>query len=584
MNNSAYVVMWSEAERTSSSSRFADELRQRHAFKVLVDTPRLLVLGLAGAPHLLLPRCQGILWGHLFSRAASDRIVSDDGDALANGAAEQFLEDYWGGYVAIRTRCNGLEILRDPSGAVACYHAEVDGTHIVTSRPDLLFSLGLMRPAIDFTIVAQSLAYSDLRPATTALRGVSEILPGVAISLDGGKITSRCAWSPWAHVDGNSDTREFTPAVAKLRDVIKVTLRAWGGALPRPMLEISGGLDSSIVAAGFGTEAGTKCLTFGPAIGDPDERPYARAVATHLGLDLVELMPMVELVDLTRSDAHHLPRPCARGFSQALDRPIQDLAADLGVDAFVGGGGGDSVFCHLQSALPVVDRLMHEGPTKGVLDTAREIASLSRTNTWQVLLVAAKRWGRRSSRMPKPRPNRFLAESVWRSLPWPAGNPWLEAPPGVPPAKKRHVWSLIGIQNHLEGYGREAMAPLISPLLSQPIVETCLGIPSWLWSVGGNNRALAREAFRGMLPNSIIDRRTKGGFDTFVVRLIESNQALIRTMLTEGTLAREGLLDGQAIADFLNSRLADNEGVAELLALVDAEAWVSSWQSAPSYF
>ncbi|MES2443324.1 MAG: asparagine synthase-related protein [Pseudomonadota bacterium] len=579
MNNSTYVLMWSESEWASKCGQFAEELRRRQDLQILIETPKLLVLGMAGAAHVPLPLGQGIIWGHLFSRATSARITPDNCGMLAAGPAEQFLERYWGGYVAIRIQGAGLEILRDPSGAIACYHAEVEGVHIVTSRPDLLFSLGLMKPRIDWTIVAQSLAYSDLRPAMTALRGVSEILPGVSARLEAGKIDTRCAWSPWAHVDGNSETSEFLPAVMKLREAAVTTLQAWGSVFQRPMLEISGGLDSSIVSAGFDAEPGTTCLTFGPASGDPDERPYARAVATHLGLDLVELMPKVELVDLTWSDAHHLPRPCARAFAQALDRPIQTLAADLGVDAFVGGGGGDSVFCHLQSALPVVDRLLHEGLTGGVLDTAREIAILSRTNTWQVLLVATKRWRRRSSKMPKPRPNRFLAEAILRTLPWPAGNPWLEAPPGVPPAKKRHVWALIGIQNHLEGYGREAMAPLVSPLLSQPIVETCLNIPSWLWSVGGNNRALAREAFRGMLPDSIIDRRTKGGFDTFVVRLIESNQALIRTMLTEGALAREGLLNRTAIADFLDGRLADNEGVAELLALVDAEAWATSWES-----
>jgi asparagine synthase (glutamine-hydrolysing) len=367
-------------------------------------------------------------------------------------------------------------------------------------------------------------------------------------------------------------------SVRALQEAMRTTLAAWGGCFERPLLEISGGLDSSIVAAGLASAGSAHCLTFGPPPGDPDERPYARAVAQHLGLALTELSPGIEGIDVSRSDARHLPRPCARSFSQALDRPIQALARELGSDAFIGGGGGDSVFCHLQSAHPLIDRLEHEGPNTGTIRTALDIAQQSRTHLWAVFQTAARRWGRRRNRFPSARPNRFLAVDALEALPWPAGNAWLEAPAHLAPGKKRHGWAILAIHNHLEGYGREALAPHISPLMSQPIVETCLAIPSWLWIEGGNNRVIAREAFRDMLPASVIDRRTKGGFDTFAVQLIEANRPLIEAMLLEGALARERLLDAGDVERFLHGRLGDNEGVAELLSLVDVEAWVGEWE------
>ncbi len=578
MNQSAFLAVIGAHADSSTVAGFMEWIRQRPGLVPIIETPNLVAIGAPDAAQLVLPHGQGVIWGHVFERSSGVRVVKAGQPDLARADAEHFLSRYWGGYLAVRTHGGGIELLRDPSGGVAGYHCELDGCHFVTTQPRLLFESGLLRPEIDWTIVAQSLAFSDLRPAATALRGVSELLPGVAAQVENGRCETRCAWSPWHFARPEAEIRDRQTAIVALRAAIGMTLEAWGQCLARPLLEISGGLDSSLVAAGLGLASSARCLTFGPPPGDPDERPYARAVANHVGLELIELLPDVEAIDIARSDAGHLPRPCARAFSQALDRPIQVLAREFGIDAFVGGGGGDSVFCHLQSALPVLDRLEREGFGMGMLTTALDIANQSRTNVWTVLRTAARRWRRRRSRLPSARPNRFLARDCVATLPWPAGNPWLEAPAHLGLGKKRHGWAILAIHNHLEGYGREALAPHYSPLMSQPILETALAIPTWLWIEGGNNRVIAREAFRDLLPASIIDRRTKGGFDTFAVQLIEANRPVIENMLLHGALARENLLDPTAIEDFIRGRLADNEGVAELLALVDAEAWVSGWE------
>lgn len=579
MNNAAFVAFLGLPDRLENGAvaRWCAALQEREGLMPMVERRGLRIFGAPRADHVALGHSEGLVWGHLFDREIGGRIASPGPRVLTHGSSEQLLERYWGGYVLIRATAGGLEVLRDPSGAVACYHCEFEGIHIVTSRPDLLFAHRLLKPEIDWTIVAQSLAFSDLRPAATALRGVAELLPGMLARLEGDRFVTRCAWSPWRFA-ADGQIMDRAAAIASLRKTARMTLGAWGKCFQRPMLEISGGLDSSIVAAGLQVRNAAHCLTFGPAPGDPDERPYARAVAAHLGFALNELVPDLGLIDVTHSDASHLPRPCARAFSQALDRPIQTFAAGRGIDAFIGGGGGDNVFCHLQSALPVLDRLEQEGLGCGMFRTATAIARQSRTNVWQVLAVAAQRWTHRHSTLPRPKSNRFLHPAIVNALPWPVGNPWLEAPAEVAPGKKRHAWSLIGIQNHLEGFGRETIAPHFSPLLSQPILEVCLAIPSWLWCEGGNNRSIAREAFRDLLPPAIIDRRTKGGFDTFVVQMIEANLPVIRTMLIGGSLTRQGLLDQKAIASFLRGKLNENEGVADLLALIDAEAWISGWE------
>lgn len=545
---------------------------------VLIDLPGLRILGDPEAAQLSLADGQGLIWGHLFDRSTNARVPAPAPASLSEQSAEDLLRNYWGGYVAIRQLGDRVEILRDPSGMVSCYHAEVDGVHIVTSQPHLLFE-GLLRPEIDWTIVAQSLVYRDFRPARTALRGVNELLPGVALIWGTEGIASRCMWSPWDFALGEAQISDMSVAVARLRDVVTATLGAWAGCFDRPLIEISGGLDSSIVAAGMkiGGSNG-RCLTFGPGAGDASELPWARAVASRLGFDLIERVADAATVDILHSDAQALPRPCVRAFSQALDRPIQALARELDADAFVGGGGGDSMFCLLHSALPVIDRCQVEGLGFGLIETAGDIAQLTRTNIWKVLGVAARRIRSARSAMPKAMTNAFLAKHVSQALPWPDGNPWISAPRGVAPGKRRHVWSVVAIQNQLEGYGREAIAPLLSPLMSQPIAETCLAIPSWMWCAGGNNRAVAREAFRDQLPAAVIDRRTKVSFSNLAYRMIRANLPLLREMLLGGSLAREGMVDAKQVSGFLDGTLADSDRLPELMALVEVEAWVRHWE------
>src|SRR3546814_16146244 len=88
-------------------------------------------------------------------------------------------------------------------------------------------------------------------------------------------------------------------------------------------------------------------------------------------------------------------------------------------------------------------------------------------------------------------------------------------------------------QQGVELYPRAVSPPHIAPLLSQPIVELCLSIPTWMWISGGLNRAVARKAFEGRLP-AIITRRThKGGPGGFDLAIYRRNRAALLEHLRE---------------------------------------------------
>ncbi|MFA5966679.1 MAG: asparagine synthase-related protein [Sphingomonas sp.] len=554
---------------------FVTTLSDAHGLSVLHQSSTLLVLGDPQLPRVVLAGEAGLLIGYAFDRASNARLTAP---FPAQGEpADSLIDRIWGGYVTLRTRDATPEVMREPSGTVPCYHMEIEGIHVVTSRPDLLRATGLLEPEIDWTILTQGLVYRDLKPARTPLRGVSEILPGVAARLFPTGLDISCAWSPWTHVARCDPRMTMAQACQIVADRLDECLAAWGSCAARAVTEISGGLDSAIVAAGLArSPASIVGLTYAATTGDPDETPYARAIATHCGLSLQVEHPSIDGIDIALSDAALLARPYARIFARPFDRAAQRVAHDHAAAMFFGGGGGDNVFSYQRTLSPAIDRIRATGMGRGVWETMGDLATLGETSIWHIAARVARRVRRPTAPIWKPQTG-FLDAQAIADLPAPHGHPWAAVPPNQLPGKIAHVAALMRAQNHVEGHARQCVAPMICPLLSQPLMEACLAIPSWLWCSGGRNRAVARAAYADRLPASVIARQSKGTFDSFSARLFAANRDRMRTLLLDGALAEHLPLDRTAIEAGLATPLPDGEAIVRLWSLVDAETWARSW-------
>jgi asparagine synthase (glutamine-hydrolysing) len=283
--------------------------------------------------------------------------------------------------------------------------------------------------------------------------------------------------------------------------------------------------------------------------------------------------PSVADVDLTRSLSRDLPRPNARAFVQAADLQSLRHAQAIGADAFFSGGGGDDVFCYLRIVLPAIDRLRADG-WRAMLSTSVDVARMNHATIWDALLKITRRLLRGSGR--KTTDDTFLGEAARDSG---TRGYAREIEGGAVPGKVAHVDAVLSIHNYLEGHARAEHAPIYSPLLSQPVVECCLAIPSWLWCRNGRNRAGARDALADRLPKLLLERRSKGSFDGFCAQLLDSRRKLIGDMLVDGILARQGLIDPEGVRSALLDPFPAGETVGRMLALVDAESWASGWDA-----
>jgi asparagine synthase (glutamine-hydrolysing) len=205
-----------------------------------------------------------------------------------------------------------------------------------------------------------------------------------------------------------------------------------------------------------------------------------------------------------------------------------------------------------------------------------DLAELGETSIWHIATRVARRMRRPTPPLWRAQAG-FLDARAIAHLPSSHGHPWADVPPRQLPGKVAHVAALVRAQNHVEGHGRQRMAPMIYPLLSQPLMEACLAIPSWLWCSGGRNRAVARAAYADRLPESVIARQSKGTFDSFSARLFAANRANIRSLLLDGILGQHLPLDRGAIEAAVATPLPDGEAIVRLWSLVDAETWARSW-------
>lgn len=491
------------------------------------------------------------------------------------------IRDNWGDYVVLAQGedLTGTCVARSPMGRLPCYHGACEGLVILSNAARLIRALGVPLD-IDRQAVQRHLLNINVRLASTCLRELREIEAGHYLWLEDGRPVTRPHWDPWRHAGRDNQLRALDRAPGIVREkIVDATARQTRGR-SHILLGLSGGLDSSILAASMAAaKVEFSCFTLVTPDGAGDERRYARLVAGHLGRKLFEIEERCDDIDITHSSAAHLPRPVSRCFAQSGDRIQMRLAEEIGADAYMSGGGGDNIFCYVHSARPLADRLLDTGPGRRAWRTAKDIALLTDSPQWKVMWRGLKRALARNRDYLWPLEQAFLGPEARSVVQADVMHDWMRTPPGELPGKAQHIAWILGVLNHLEGHEREHARPTLWPLLAQPVVEACLAIPSWAWIGGGQNRVIVRRAFAEFLPAEIIDRRSKGSPDSFVIDLFERNKAGIERLLCEGWLAAQGLVDVDAISRSCRQpQVHRDTSCWKLFRLVDAESWARCWQ------
>jgi len=560
------------------SAAIADRALRTQGLHEVIARPDLRVLADPGMEARPIGSGEGVLLGRLFEaeancRRAPQRLES----SWVRNPAEGLFRHGWGAYVAFSTEAQtgGVAVLRDPSGAMPAYFVDWEGVPVVFSDADLAMAMGVLPSRLSWAFVAHYLAFPELRLPITGVIGVTELLAGQVARFSERRTQVETVWRP-STFGGRGSDGSLSEAAQRVGSTTRACVQALAREHPAIAVRLSGGLDSSIVTRCLDdAPAAVTCinmLTPGP---DGDERRYAQAVADASGRSLQVLTPTPDAIS-TVNRARQL-RPGPPALLEGIDRILAQAAIELGATAVFTGGGGDNVFAHLSSVTPASDRLLATGPGLGFWRTAAEVAEINQVTTWRVA------WGSlRRSLTPRMswRPDlRFLRPGATPERP--ISHPWLEAAKAVSPGQIAHIAALLRVQNHVDPALRLGSVAMVHPLLAQPVVEACLGVPSWLWVAGGVDRAVARAAFRGDVPELVLKRRGKGRLDSYCGRVYAHSRATLRDLLLEGRLASQGLLDVAGIGAYLDKPgIPRDADFYRLFGIADVELWARAWSEA----
>lgn len=544
-------------------------------------TPQFLLFSSAPSSELICADPPFLLMGRVFrheSDETSSSLSTSELDVLNRSEGKRLFLDYWGEYLSIQVGTDRLAVARSPFGGVPAYYASGKGVVAVSSEADWLVRLGLSPGTINWTQTGKSLAIGALRNGSTSINGVSEIVPSAVTYLSpvtGARTID--GWSPWSFTSRHQAIDDLQTAQTRIRQVAAGCIAAWGRQAERPMIELSGGVDSSTVAVAL-AEAGilAQALTLRSEDGGADERIYAEAVAERAHFPLVTQLLDPCLADIGHAPSRLLPRPSVSLLHQAVDKTLLAGGQALDCDAFLSGGGGDNVFCSLNTAAPAADAFLRTGPSRLFVRTLADVARLHNITIWTAMRLSFRKVLRRHvaatlSRTPFLHPDFALT---------PPNHPWLDAPRDILPGQREHVAALVPMQGVWDEFDRGTYAPVYLPLLSQPLVEACLRIPTWLWVQGGRNRAVARAAFSDLLPSAVRFRRSKGNFTVFGGDMFERNRADLKDRLLGGNLSAAGLLDRAALETYLTHPLPSRDDrYFAVFGLASAEMWSRDWTS-----
>lgn len=514
--------------------------------------------------------------GHRFRTGSDAEVIVH----LFEEFGEQFVERLQGMFALFLATPRGCYVARDRLGIKPLYRLTTPAGVYFASEIRALRAVPSAPPAqTEASRVSDYFVFRYVPEPRTAFVGIDRVPAGHLIRLDANGEQARRYWrleqpAPYAG--------SFADAVAECRSRLQGVVAAHLMS-ERPLgVFLSGGLDSSVLAALAVQSAGSRVhlLTAAFPDSDRDETEHARRVAEHLGAPH-HVLPIPRLdLDTWR----HAVAALEDLVSEPAAIPLwllSRLARDSMTVAFLGEGSdevhlGYSVFARLRSR------------------AARR--------RWARFLPWPPMRGRWADRLGWPAEDEFgfLARFTNLTLPpedFPAFLPGLPPPPQRlrdrieeltarlpgPPALRDRVFRLEGwmkddlltkVDKTTMAWGIEARVPY----LDHTYVEWSLTLPVSFALRGGRTKAVLRAVAEDLLPAAITSRKQHG----FLLPLARFLDLLPRQEMLEMLRSREALwrtaFEAPPIeAHLLRFERGDLGAAPFLFQLLQGELWRRTW-------
>jgi asparagine synthase (glutamine-hydrolysing) len=423
-----------------------------------------------------------------------------------------------------------LLLARDRVGKKPLYYVVEDGVLYFGSSFGAVRSVIRSPRAVDLRQLDAFLTLGYI-PAPATIHPLIRKLPaGTFVTATAEGLRPRPFWDIARDVRPFDGTRD--QAVEHLDELVNTAVRIrLRSDVPVGVL-LSGGVDSSLVAAVAARQSRTRVLTFSLGFPDAvaDEAPYAAAVARHIDAEHHTLRTHSRMIDLVPELVRHFGEP----FGDPSAAPTSLIAREARehVTVAIGGDGGDEGFAgydwyrtaarvarlHRMVPVPLRRPALLESPS---LPAFGRLGRLSRAAALVTLDDAARYRALRALLDPRLAHRLYTRdlEEIHRgaSAEWTAG---LDALFDETPGSHLRRMRTADLKTYLPeclmpkldvatmAHGLEARAPL----LDHEILQFGLGLPDEWITDGQSGKGLLRAVLERYLPARLFER-PKRGFD-----------------------------------------------------------------------
>ncbi|WP_175518323.1 asparagine synthase C-terminal domain-containing protein [Sphingomonas sp. OK281] len=360
--------------------------------------------------------------------------------------------------------------------------------------------------------------------------------------------------------------------------LIDACIGAWHSCTRIAIAEVSGGLDSAIVAAGL-VRSGRDVagwFHYHAIDREGDERVYARAVAAYLGFPVHETLQDHRIVDAAlMADVPVTLRPNVASLSVFHDRDLAARGRALGADTLLTGQGGDALFFQPATPLIAADLWRDPQPWLSKAATIADLAGWTGRSIWSVLGTALRaRIEPSAIALPD-----YRVDLVARDMPH-DDHPlrWLYDTVDLAPAKQLQILNLAACRAAFGGSWCASAMTVRHPLMSQPLLEHVLPISALDLTQGRRDRAMIRQAYAERLPPILLERRGKGCLTPFFGRMLAASMPFLRDYLIGGVLDQHHLLDRETLAMVLDpEHVMRTNCYTEIFVVLLMERWARAW-------
>lgn len=528
----------------------------------------------------------GILVGKLFTRDTYQKVEELDGqkaqEILAN--PDVINKKYWGRYSGVLY--NKLEqkitLMRDPLGLNTLFYMQLKNGIIFASDIALIYDCLDDKPAINWSYFADYVVGSQFAPIATPFEQIKELAGGMGLhyTLDG-QIKQELLW------DINSIPNQPITNTAEFEDRLLETLKSCTKALvadsKNVCVELSGGTDSSAVMILLSEvlQKDQKLIAINYIDSkepSSNEIEYAKEVAEICNAS-IHFPDWHGASPVDPLEAGWRPnRPSTFSLFKKMNEKLQNVLDAENCTTILNGQGGDHVFLAPPPEHSLADYWMQKG-MRGSWPVLQELSGIYRmpysTLLWKNIKASVRYYARKDVIQDGYRESHSKAVVQKQTNQTHYLNNFTK---NFLQAKKEHIQSLAHAVIFAERQQKTPDLLYCHPLLSLPVVELGLQIPTYQSFKDGYDRIFFRNAVSKIKKPKALWRRIKGQTTSTMISSLASNVNEIEKLLMNGSLMKSGLIDAVWLTDTLTQiRHGKIDNAWPIVNFITAQQWLNQW-------